>query len=158
MAAEKSPKEPRQSLLPLPVLIVILFAIIGGAGLIWLMRSGAGRQESMELTPEAKAYARHLQLADVEMKATETYLGQTIVEITGNITNAGDRPLRRVDLNCVFYDIYGQVVLRQRVSIVRSRDGVLNPGETREFRLPFDELPASWNNSMPQLVIAGIVF
>lgn len=158
MAAEKSLKESRDSLLPLPVLIVILFAIIVGAGLIFFLRHNAGRQQTLDLTPEAKAYARNLQLADVEMKATETYLGQTIVEITGKITNAGGRRLRRVDLNCIFYDIYGQVALRQRVSIVRSRDGVLNPGETREFRLPFDELPTNWNNSMPQLVIAGIVF
>jgi hypothetical protein len=35
---------------------------------------------------------------------------------------------------------------------------VLKPGESRDFRLPFDDIPGSWNNQMPQLVIARIEF
>ena len=34
----------------------------------------------------------------------------------------------------------------------------LKPGETRTFRLPFDDIPGGWNNQMPQLVIARIEF
>jgi hypothetical protein len=34
----------------------------------------------------------------------------------------------------------------------------LMPGETKEFRLPFDTLPESWNQALPDLVIAQIVF
>jgi hypothetical protein len=63
-----------------------------------------------------------------------------------------------VDLTCVFYDRYGQIVLRERSSIVRAKDGGLKPGETKPFRLPFDSLPESWNQGMPQLVIGQIVF
>jgi hypothetical protein len=58
----------------------------------------------------------------------------------------------------VFYDAYGQVVLRERVAIVRSRTGGLQPGETKSFRLPFDSIPESWNQAMPQLVIAQVLF
>jgi hypothetical protein len=92
------------------------------------------------------------------MKATDNALGQTLVEITGRITNAGDRPVERVVLQCVFYDPYSQVIARELVAIVRARDGVLFAGETRRFRLPFDELPDTWNQVMPQLVIAEIRF
>ena len=83
---------------------------------------------------------------------------QALVEITGKITNKGDRRLDQVDLNAVFYDPYGQVVLRERVSIVRPRTGGLAPEETKRFRLAFDNIPQSWNQAMPQLVIAGIRF
>ena len=83
------------------------------------------------------------------------YAGAAGVEVMGNITNGGDRTLSLVELNCVFYDPYGQVVLRERVPIVRS---TMKPGETRPFRLPFEGLPASWNQAMPQLVIARISF
>ena len=38
------------------------------------------------------------------------------------------------------------------------KTGGLKPGETKSFRLPFDDLPASWNQAMPQLVIAGVKF
>ncbi|MBL8220676.1 MAG: hypothetical protein JNL62_15705, partial [Bryobacterales bacterium] len=58
----------------------------------------------------------------------------------------------------IFYDPYGQVVLKDRVEIVRVKTGGIQPGETKPFRLPFDTLPASWNQDMPQLVIAEIVF
>jgi hypothetical protein len=123
-----------------------------------LAASCGGSKTPLDLTAEAKGYVKNLQLADVEMKAAESYMGSQLVEITGKITNNGDRPLQQVDLNCVFYDAYSQVVLRQRVSIVRAKTGGLPPGETKSFRLPFDTLPKSWNQSMPQMVIAGILF
>jgi hypothetical protein len=63
-----------------------------------------------------------------------------------------------VEVFCVFYDAYGQVVLRQRLPIVTARAGGLKPGESKPFRLPFDDLPSSWNQQMPQLVIAAIQF
>ena len=110
------------------------------------------------LTDQAKAYVRNLKLAGVEMKATDSLMGGQLVEILGKITNNGDRELKQVDLNCVFYDPYGQVILRQRSSIVRPKLGGLKPGETKPFRLPFDTIPQSWNQTMPQMVIAGILF
>ena len=92
------------------------------------------------------------------MKATENAIGQQVVEIVGNIRNDGDRELKSVSVQCLFFDAYGQVVLRERVEIVRAKLGGLKPGETKPFRLPFDNLPQSWNQAMPQLVIAGITF
>jgi hypothetical protein len=128
--------------------------ILGSAVYFWASRPrDAGPPPA--LTPEAKTYVRNLALSGVEMKATANYTGAAIVEIIGRITNNGDRTLDRVELNCVFYDPYGQVVLRERVPIVRR---TLPPGQTGEFRLPFEGLPDSWNQGMPQLVIANIQF
>jgi hypothetical protein len=129
-----------------------------GGGLAYLMFASGRKQADTPLTPEAKAYTRSLQLSDVSMKATESYLKQRIIEIEGKIGNAGDRPLDVVEIYCSFYDVYGQLVFRPRVPIVGSRMGGLKPGETKSFRLPFDEVPDSWNKQMPQLVIAGIKF
>ena len=92
------------------------------------------------------------------MQAHESYLKQSIVEITGNIGNTGDRVLKTVEVNCVFYDPYGQVVLRERVAIVNRKMGGLAPGETKPFRMAFDNVPEGWNQAMPQMVIAAIDF
>ena len=144
----------------LPILIVsILVVVIGAAAWYLLLRGGGRPVQPNPLTPEAKAYVRNLGLAEVEMKAKENMLGGTLVEITGKITNKGPQTLRAVELNCIFYDPYGQAVLRERVPIVRFKGGAgFQSGETRSFRLPFDAIPAGWNHVLPQLVIAGIDF
>ena len=145
--------------IPVALVVVLLLLLVGGAG-FWYLDYGSKRQtpQGPVLRPEAKAYVRYLKLSEVQMKATESYLKQTVVEVEGKISNNGDRPLRSVEINCVFYDAYGQVVLRERVAIVKSRTGGLKPGETKNFRLPFDYIPQSWNQNMPQLVIAQILF
>ena len=66
--------------------------------------------------------------------------------------------LELVEINCVFTDPYGQVLLRERVPIVSKKMGKLAPGETKPFRLAFDSVPESWNQAMPQMVIARIDF
>ena len=132
---------------------VLLF--LGGIGAWFVLRTSASTNTPAPLTPDAKAYVRNLKLSEVTMKATESYVGQTITEIEGKINNAGDRSARHVDVYCIFYNAYGEVVIRERVPIVSAP---LKPGETRAFRLPFDDIPEGWNHQMPQLVIAHIDF
>ncbi len=132
---------------------VLLF--LGGILAWFVLRNSSSTNSMPPLTPEAKAYVRNLKLSEVSMKATESYVGQTVTEIEGKITNSGDRIAQHVDVYCIFYNAYGEVVIRERVPIVSSP---LKPGETRAFRLPFDDIPEGWNNQMPQLVIARIQF
>ena len=141
--------------LPFPAVVAILAGtLLVAAGYFYVVKYAAQPQQAA-LTPEAKAYARNLKLSDVAYKATASYMAGEVVEVLGAIANGGDRDLRRVEINCVFYDAAGQVVRRVRVPIVRS---LLKPGETRSFRLPFDDIPEGWSRTPPQLVIAHITF
>jgi hypothetical protein len=140
-----------------PIYIVAAVVVLGGAMFAYLERSAPSAAD-LPLTPDAKAYVRNLKLSDVDMKASESYFKQVVVEISGKIGNAGNRDLSVIEIYCVFYDSYGQLVLRKRLPIVSDRMGGLKPGDTKSFRLPFDEIPESWNHAMPQLVIAGIKF
>lgn len=154
-AAKRKASEPVS--IPAFVYVVTIVLALGGAGYWFLQREAAPPRKPV-LTPEAKSYVRNLQLSGVSMKATETIAKQLLVEIEGQIGNNGDRVLNRVEINCIFYDPYGLVVLRERVPIVGRRTGPLAPGEIKNFRLAFDTLPESWNQGMPQLVIAEIIF
>ncbi len=136
-------------------LFVLGVAALLAAGLIWYVNRPHTAAASAPLSADAKGYVRNLRLSDVSMKATESYVGQTVTEIEGKIANAGSRTVQHVDVYCVFYNSYGEVILRERVPIVLTG---LKPGETRTFRLPFDDIPGGWNNQMPQLVIARIEF
>ena len=122
-----------------------------------LLLAGCSQQQQKEapLTPEGKAYVRNLPLSDVGIKSTESYARQTLTEIEGNIKNAGNRSVSRVEVFCIFYDRDGQLVLREKAPIVKTR---LDPGQTRRFRLAFDDVPESWNNQMPNVVIAQVIF
>jgi len=160
LAANKTatPKKRQVSIPPWAIVIALVLAA-GLAGFLYLDRAAKRPPPPPPpLTAEAKLYVRNLRLSDVRMNAHESYLKQSVVEITGNIENAGDRKLNLVEITCVFYDAYGQVVLRERVPIVSQKTGGVAPGETKAFRLPFDTIPESWNQMLPQLVIARIDF
>jgi hypothetical protein len=136
---------------------IYIIAIAGAlaGGLLWFVNRPHPAAAAAPLSADAKAYVRNLQLTEVTMKATESYVRQMVTEIEGKITNAGGRTVRHADVYCVFYNAYGEVILRERAAIVATG---LKPGETRTFRLPFDDIPGGWNNQMPQLVIARIEF
>ena len=110
------------------------------------------------LTAEAKQYLANLKLSDVHMQAAESYVQSRLIEIMGNITNQGPKTLRVVEVTCVFHDYSGQIVAREQAFVVAGRSGPLAQGETKAFRLPFDNIPDSWNQVMPSLVIAQIQF
>ncbi len=133
----------------------LVFVLLLGGFAFWYVTRPQPSSTLPPMRPEDKAYVHSLQLSDVTMQATESYVKQTVTEIEGKITNSGNRAVKQAELYCIFYNVYGEVVIRERVPIIK---GVLKPGETRSFRLPFDDIPASWNNQMPQLVIARIEF
>ena len=143
-----------------PAAVVIAIVLVAGGVGFWRLDRASKEPPPPPppLTGDARAYVGNLKLSGVDMNAHEDYFKQRVVEITGMIQNTGPRMLQLVDINCVFYDPYGQVVLRQRVPIVGKKVGGLEPGATKPFRLPFDNIPEDWNNMMPQLVIARIDF
>jgi hypothetical protein len=140
-------------------MVIGLVLVLGLGGFLYLDRAAKKDPPTRPpLTGAARAYASKLKLTNVDMKAHESYLKQSVVEIVGNIQNVGDRVVKTVEINCVFYDAYGQVVLRERVPIVSPKIGVVAPEQIKPFRLPFDSVPESWNQMLPQLVMAGIEF
>lgn len=143
-----------------PVIVILIAAVlIGGtlAAFLWWQakhRTDAGPV----LTDEAREYLPNLDLSDVQMSAEESFLGHTVVVIEGNIANLGERTLGNVEINCVFRDLYQQEIARQRMTIVGRSTGALAPGDKQPFRLAFDTVPEGWNQTMPSLFIAQIVF
>lgn len=147
----------KKPIAPLIVAGVIVAVVIIFAG-IYLSRPAAKTEQEAPASGEAKAYVRNLQLSDVNMKASENFMRQQVVEITGKIANSGQRTLDSVAVYCLFYGVDGREIYRERVPIFRSGTAPLKPNEVRDFRLPFDSLPDGWNQAMPKMVIAQITF
>lgn len=133
---------------------IVCCSVVALLALLPAYTSCSGQRKTEEtLSAEAKDYVHNLQLSEVTMKATESYSKQVVTEIEGKVTNAGDRTVDFAEVACVFYDGAGQVVLREQAAIIKRE---IKPGEIRGFRLPFDDIPPTWNNQMPVLVIARI--
>jgi len=153
------PRETDPPQAPLPIVVALGLVLVTATGGYFLYNRSPDRPPDVAvLTQEAAAYLPNLQLAEVEMRAAENYLKQTVTTISGQITNAGPRTVRLVEIQCVFQDPYGQVVRRERVAVVGRRTGPVASGQTRPFRLAFDNIPESWNQALPALVIVQIQF
>ena len=144
-----------------PVALVLVSAIFLAAliaGVVYLSKPVTPRTPPGP-SPEARAYLPNLALSDVEMKASENFMKQQVVEVTGKIANNGPRPIQRIEVYCIFKGVDGQEVYRERVPVVQmGPQGPMQPRQTQSFRLPFDALPETWNQAMPNLVIAQIAF
>lgn len=156
MAPSPIQKQPRVNL-TLLVAAMLALLVIGGVVAFLFLRSGGG-EDVGSLTPEAEAYMGKLQLSEVNMEAADSFMQSTLVEITGRITNNGDRTVRLVEVNCIFTTPYGERLHRERVQLVRPRGEPLKPADSRTFRLAFDSIPAGWNQALPYFAIARIEF
>lgn len=143
-----------------PASIVIALAVILILGVFGWLSFGPkpAPPPPPVLTRDARAYLGNLALSNVHMQAAESYVNQRVVEILGEITNKGNRTVATVEVTCVFADYAHREVLRERVFVVDRQNGPLKPGETKPFRLAFDDIPNTWNQAMPSLVIAQIQF
>src|SRR5438270_4973392 len=103
---------PRGLLIGASATVVLLAGI-----LLYLSRPTSNRPPP-PASGEAKAYVSKLSLSDVSMQATENFMKQRVVEIEGIIGNGGGRELRGIDVYCLFYDVSGHEIHRERISIL----------------------------------------
>ncbi len=141
-------------------MIIGAIVVLLGLGIAFFLFWQAQHQsdDAQVLTDEAREYLPNLDLKEVEMAASDTFLEQTLVEITGRIQNLGDRTVSLVEINCVFREINGIEIAREPRVVVGPRTGPLEPQEEQPFRLAFDNLPADWNQAVPSLFVARIEF
>ncbi len=152
-----SARAPRN--LPLVPVIAIAAVIVGL--IIWLAyvsRPSPPPAEQQGLTPEAQAYAPQIAFSGLAVKAAENLMRQRVVQLEGRVANNGTRTVASLYVDCVFKGIDGSQVYRERRSIFISKNAPLRPGESRPFQLAFDQVPDTWNQAPPQLIVSGILF
>ena len=144
--------------IPAPVVMAVVAVLaVSGVALYLTFGPKPAPPPPPVLTQEAKDYLPNLKLSDVGLQAAESYINSSLVEILGKIGNVGNRGVKLVQVNCVFRDVYGRPIHRELATIA-GKTGPLLPGETKPFRLAFENPPPGWNQAMPDLVIAQIRF
>jgi len=103
------------------------------------------------LSADQKAYLSTLTFGDLHMSAAANFLGHTETYLVGSVTNAGTKPVRKLEVELNFVDTLNQVVLRETTHPLTTHSGPLQPGETYAFRVTFEHMPMDWNQAPPTL-------
>jgi hypothetical protein len=153
--------EPRESSVrPILIGIVVVGIVIGIFALIF-----RADQKNPVVRP---VYAASLKFSDMKTSAAQNFVGATVSYIDGSITNTGDKTVTHAVAQITFKDDMGQTAQREELPIRVLRTGgpydeavdlnlsPLAPGQSRPFRLTFENISAQWNHAYPDLEITQV--
>jgi len=153
--------EPQESSLrPVLVGIVIVAVVVGVIALI--LRS------EQKPPPEPPAYAANLKFSDLKASAAQNFVGATVSYLDGTITNTGNQTVIHAVVAVTFKDEMGQVAQKEELPIHVLRTGgpydeavdlnmsPLAPGQSKPFRLTFENISAQWNHEYPDLKVTQV--
>lgn len=143
--------------------IVALVVICFGLGIVyWLGRPAANSSSSID------PYSKNVVLGHVQVSQASNFAGDQLTYVDGTIANRGNRTLTSMTLQASFPSETGNApqILQAPVSLIRSRDpyvdtqpisaAPLAAGQTKDFRLVFDNVSPMWNQTPPALRIVEI--
>jgi len=159
---DANPTTERQesSLRPILIGIVIVGIVVGILALIF-----RAEQKRPAAPP---AYAANLKFSDMTTSAVQNFAGQTVSYVDGAITNTGDKTVIHAMVQITFKDELGQTAQRDELAIRVLRTGgpydeavdlnlsPLAPGQSKPFRLTFENISAQWNHAYPDLQITQV--
>ena len=158
--ANPTTERQESSLRPILIGIVIVGIVVGVLALI------LRHEQKKPAAPPA--YAANLKFSDMKTSAAQNFAGQTVSYIDGAITNTGDKTVIHAMVQITFKDELGQTAQRDELAIRVLRTGgpydeavdlnlsPLAPGESKPFRLTFENISAQWNHAYPDLQITQI--
>jgi hypothetical protein len=145
-----------------PILIgIVLVAVVVGVLALAL------RSEVKKPAPPPP-YAANLKFSDMKTSAAQNFVGATVSYIDGVVTNAGDQTVIHAVVQVTFKDDMGQTAQREELPIRVLRTGgpydeavdlnlsPLMPGQSKPFRLTFENISAQWNHAYPELAITQV--
>jgi hypothetical protein len=153
----------------LPWIIAAVVVIVGIAFLVFAGRHGAQPPASAGtgLAP-ADPYASSLAISGLQMSEATSFSGAKVTYIDGQIANKGNRTLSGVTVQVGFHSDTGEFAQRLSIplSLIRTRDpyvdvepvsaAPIEPGQTKDFRLIFDTVPAEWNQQYPEIRVISV--
>jgi hypothetical protein len=144
-----------RNLVALAVLVLVLFAIGIAISRIQEHRLASANEDMVRT---ARQLGSKIETSHVYFNTGENFLGDYVRYLNGMLTNRHDRPLERIELTFTFVNSIGQTVLRESKQPIDEHKASLKPGESREFAVGFEKLPADWNHQHPAIQITRLKF
>jgi hypothetical protein len=116
----------------------------------------ACRSRSELSAQDVANYAHRISFSNFRLRAEENLVGHTVYYIRAVVKNNGDRSVTLLVVDARFRDTEGQVALKEPVTVISDKFPPVGPGQSREFQMGFESVPASWNRNAPELTIARL--
>jgi hypothetical protein len=154
--------EPQESNLR-PILVGLAIVAVVVAIIVFFFRN----EQKAPVSPPA--YAANLKLSDLKTSAAQNFVGATVSYLDGTIANTGNQSVVHAVVEVTFKDDLGQTAQREEIPIHVLRTGgpydeavdltmsPLEPGQSKPFRLTFENISAQWNHAYPDLQITQVV-
>jgi urease beta subunit len=116
----------------------------------------------------ADPYAASLPISGLQMSEADSFSGAKVTYVDGQIKNTGNRTLTAITVQVGFHSDVGQYAQRlaMPLSLIRTRQpyvdigpvsaAPIEPGQQRDFRLIFDNVPADWNQQYPEVRVISV--
>ena len=94
--------------------------------------------------------------------------GSQTTYVDGRITNQGQKTITAITVQVAFHGFTNPIARKDTMplTLIRTRQpyvdtqsvgaAPIQPGETREFRLIFDNIPQDWNQNYPEIRIIQV--
>jgi len=136
----------------------LVVVVVISVGAYFLLRGGAGAPGALPPLPwgaAEQAYAAQIKFGNFNLTRATNMLKMEITNVDGAIQNGGDKSVVDVEVALEFEDLSHKVIFRDSRRILTGAPA-LAAGETRAFRLSFDNVPAGWNQVPPKFTITGM--
>jgi uncharacterized protein DUF2393 len=104
----------------------------------------------------------------LKTSAAQNFVGATVNYLDGSITNTGTQTVTHAVVQVTFKDEMGQTAQREELPLHVLRTGgpydeavdlsqsPLAPGQSKPFRLTFENISAQWNHAYPDLQMTQV--
>lgn len=155
-----APQHDESGMRPVLIGVVIVAVVVGILALIF--------RAERKPPAEPPAYAASLKFSDLKASAAQNFVGATVNYLDGTVTNTGDRVVIHALVQVVFKDEMDQMAQREEVPLRVLRTGPpydeavdlnmspLAPGQSKAFRLTFENISAQWNHAYPEMKVTDV--
>lgn len=140
--------------------IAIVAVLVGVALLVSKYSTPAGSEVEKPLPtgPAELAYASQIHFLEPKMSRAANFLNQEVTYVFCTVENSGNRKIQQIEITVEFHDPFNQVILRDKQRLFLPTAPPFLPGQQRDVQIPYEHIPAQWNNVFPSIVVSGLAF
>jgi hypothetical protein len=158
-------REPRS---PLPWIIALAVVLIAIVALVVVSRRHEPANPGGAGLAPADPYAASLPITNVQMSQAGNMAGSQTTYVDGQIANQGQKTVTAITVQVAFHGFENPIAQKETMplALIRTRQpyvdlqpvsaAPLAPGDTRDFRLIFDNIPQDWNQNYPEIRIIAV--